>query len=175
MQQHLKLGDSAWQTKSGARFGNFVAPRVLIGAAVFFGAVLLLSNVLRTTSRTTDSPPTAKSLKFLFCLAPHPAACALQEIPEQAHAYLSSLPLALAGIGYALLQISLRPARGLMLKRLLLAATFVGWAVDQVLPAGRAAVIIGDGVITAYVLDLYWIMQEQIGGAQVPARPSTSL
>lgn len=97
----------------------------------------------------------------------------LRGIPGQAHAYLSSLPLAMAGLGYALLQISLRPARGLMLKRLLLAATFVGWAVDQMLPAGRVALFIGDLVITAYVLDLYWIMQEQTGGQQIPERPST--
>jgi hypothetical protein len=83
-------------------------------------------------------------------------------IPEQTHGYLSSLPLALAGFGYALLQIALRPARATLLKRLLLAATFVGWAVDQLLPAGPAAVFLGDVVIAAYVLDLFWIAQDQI-------------
>ncbi|HEX4773456.1 MAG TPA: hypothetical protein VH351_21675 [Bryobacteraceae bacterium] len=135
MQQQLEPGDSPRQTKSGPGFGDFAAPRVLIGAALFFGAILLLSN--------------------------------LWGMPEAAHVYLSSLPLALAGVGYALLQMWLRPARGLMLKRLLLAATFVGWAVDQVLPAGQVAALIGDAVITAYVLDLYWIMQEQTGRQRV--------
>jgi hypothetical protein len=141
MQQRHKPADNERQTKSRLRSGNFAAPRVLIGAALFFGVVLLLSN--------------------------------LKGMPEHGHSYLSSLPLAMAGVGYALLQISLRPARGLMLKRLLLAATFVGWAVDQVLPTGPAAVFIGDVVVTAYVLDLYWIMQEQTGGEQVPEQPST--
>jgi hypothetical protein len=89
----------------------------------------------------------------------------IRGLPEHAHAYLSSLPLALAGVGYALLQIALRPARGKLMKRLLLAATFVGWAVDQMLPAGRLALFIGDTVIAAYVLDLYWIMQEQVGAS----------
>jgi hypothetical protein len=77
------------------------------------------------------------------------------------HAYLSSLPLAFAGIGYAVLQIRLRPARGILLKRLFLAATFVIWATDQLLPAGRVSILIGDFVVLSYVLDLYWIVQEQ--------------
>ena len=78
------------------------------------------------------------------------------------HAYLSSLPLAIAGIGYAILQLRVRPPRGMLLKRLLLAATFVIWAVDQLLPAGRVATVVGDVVIAAYVLDLYWLSQEQM-------------
>jgi hypothetical protein len=49
---------------------------------------------------------------------------------------------------------------GTLLKRLLLAGTFVTWAVDQLLPAGQLATFIGDVVITAYVLDLYWLIQE---------------
>jgi hypothetical protein len=77
--------------------------------------------------------------------------------PEKLHGFLSAAPLALAGVGYAALQIRKRPARGTLLKRLLLAATFVAWAVDQLLPPGRMATAIGDVVIAAYVLDLYWL------------------
>jgi hypothetical protein len=104
--------------------------RALIGAALLFAVVLLVSSI--------------------------------RGVPEQTHGYLSSLPLALAGFGYALLQIALHPGRGTLLKRLLLAATFVAWAVDQVMPAGKAAVFVGDMVIAAYVLDLYWVAQDQI-------------
>ena len=82
-------------------------------------------------------------------------------ISPRDHAYISSLPLAFAGFGYAVLQIRLRPARGILLKRLFLSATFVIWAVDQLLPAGRVSILIGDFVVAAYVLDLYWIVQEQ--------------
>jgi hypothetical protein len=82
-------------------------------------------------------------------------------VPDALHAYLSSLPLALAGFGYAILQLRLNPPRGILLKRLLLAATFVIWAVDQLLPSGRLATFIGDVVIAAYVLDLFWLIQEQ--------------
>lgn len=83
-------------------------------------------------------------------------------IPASWHLYLSALPLALAGAGYALLQVCVKPPRGILFKRLLLAATFLLWAVDQVLPPGRAATLLGDVVIAAYVLDLYWLAQEQI-------------
>jgi hypothetical protein len=85
----------------------------------------------------------------------------LSFIPARLHGYLSSLPLAMAGIGYAILQLRVRPPRGTLLKRLLLAATFLIWAVDQLLPSGPLATLIGDAVIAAYVLDLYWLIQEQ--------------
>lgn len=77
------------------------------------------------------------------------------------HPWISALPLALAGVGYALFQLQLRPSRAVLLKRLLLAAAFVFWAIDQVIPAGRVAVFIGDAVIAAYVLDLFWMLRDQ--------------
>ncbi len=83
--------------------------------------------------------------------------------PSEVHAWLSALPLALAGIAYALLQLRLRPSRATLLKRLLLAGAFVLWAVDQMLPAGRVAVLVGDAVIAAYVLDLFWMGVDQTG------------
>lgn len=86
----------------------------------------------------------------------------LPTVPDRFHSYLSSLPLAVAGIGYASLQLFRRPPLETMLKRLLLAATFVLWAVNQLLPAGKAATFIGDVVIVAYILDLYWLIQEQV-------------
>jgi hypothetical protein len=84
-----------------------------------------------------------------------------QFVSVELHAYLSSFPLALAGLGYILLQIHLKPARGTMVKRLVLAAAFVLWAAIQFLPPGRLNVFLGDVVIAAYVVDLYWIMQDQ--------------
>lgn len=80
------------------------------------------------------------------------------------HGYLSSFPLALAGIGYALLQIQLKPPVRTLLKRLLLAAAFVLWAADQLLPSGRTAVFLGDIVIAAYVADLFWMIRDQKRG-----------
>ena len=85
----------------------------------------------------------------------------LQFTPTWAHAWLGSLALALAGAAYGVLQIRLRPSRRTLLKRLLLAGTFILWAIDQLLPPGRLAMIIGDVLVSAYVLDLFWIIQEQ--------------
>jgi hypothetical protein len=82
-------------------------------------------------------------------------------VPAVVHAYLSSAPLALAGLGYMLLQIDLKPPRPALVKRLVLAGAFLLWAVVQLLSPGRLAVFLGDGVIAAYVVDLFWIMQDQ--------------
>jgi len=79
----------------------------------------------------------------------------------EAHAWLTSVPLALVGLAYAVLQIRLKPDRRTLLKRLLLSAAFVLWAVDQFLPSGKLAMLVGDVVVSAYVLDLFWIIQEQ--------------
>jgi hypothetical protein len=84
-----------------------------------------------------------------------------QFVSPEVHRYISSAPLLLAGLGYTLLQIGLRPSRPILLKRLVLAASFLLWAVVQLLSSGRIAVFLGDAVIAAYVLDLYWMMQDQ--------------
>jgi len=81
-------------------------------------------------------------------------------VPAEVHAYVSSAPLALAGLAYALLQIRLKPRREILLKRLVLAGAFLLWAVVQLLPSGPLAVSLGDTVIAAYVLNLYWVMKE---------------
>jgi hypothetical protein len=82
-------------------------------------------------------------------------------MPAEAHACVSSVPLALAGLAYAILQIQLKPRRAILLKRLVLAGAFLLWSVVQLLPSGPLAVFLGDTVIAAYVLDLFWVMQDQ--------------
>ena len=91
----------------------------------------------------------------------------LQFTPTRIHVWLSSLPLALAGAAYGVLQIRLRPDRSTLLKRLLLAGTFLLWAIDQLLPSGQLATVLGDLVVSAYVLDLFWIIQEQEDSSRV--------
>jgi hypothetical protein len=82
-------------------------------------------------------------------------------VSAETHGWLSAFPLALVGVSYILLQIWLKPPLQTLLKRLLLASAFLMWAVDQLLPAGRFAVFLGDAVIAAYVVDLFWMMQDQ--------------
>src|SRR5580704_7905276 len=94
-----------------------------------------------------------------------------QFVPANVHAYLGSFPLALAGIGYSLLQIHLRPPRPTLWKRLVLAAAFLLWAVVQFLPPGPLNVFLGDVVIAAYVVDLLLMMEDQMSSH--PALSST--
>jgi hypothetical protein len=84
-----------------------------------------------------------------------------QFVPRQLHGWLSASPLLLAGAGYVLLQIRLNQPRRALLKRLVLAAAFIGWGIDQLLPSGRAALFLGDAVIATYVLDLFWMAADQ--------------
>ena len=81
--------------------------------------------------------------------------------PVPIHTWLSALPLALIGVAYAVLQIRLKPDSITLAKRLMLAGTFILWAFDQFLPPGRFSTVVSDTVVSAYVLDLYWIIQEQ--------------
>lgn len=86
-----------------------------------------------------------------------------QFVSPELHGWLSSFPLLLGGTAFALLQIRLKPPRVTLLKRFLLAAAFIGWGVDQLLPGGRVALFLGDAVIAAYVLDLFWMAGDQDG------------
>ena len=106
------------------------------------------------------------SVLSLICAAVLIASNALSP-SAKLHNSLSSLPLLLAGLGYALLQFQLRPDRTTFLKRMLLAGSFVLWAVVQVLDPGRVATLLGDLVIAAYVLDLTWIVDEQAASARM--------
>jgi hypothetical protein len=90
-----------------------------------------------------------------------------QFVSPETHGWLSALPLLFGGAAFALLQFRLKPPRVTLLKRLLLAAAFIGWGVDELLPAGRAALFLGDAVIAAYVLDLFWMAGDQQSQARV--------
>jgi hypothetical protein len=120
-----------------------------------YPVVLPLMNI-RTSAGTLSKLALVSSAILLISNLPLTAARASTP-------WLSSLPLALVGVAYAVLQIPLKPDRVTLLKRLLLAAAFVLWAVDQVLPPGPMTTFIGDVVISAYVVDLVWMMRDQTG------------
>jgi hypothetical protein len=83
-----------------------------------------------------------------------------QFVGTNMHGWISALPLLLAGFSFALLQVRRRPSHPVLLRRLLLAGAFIAWGIDQLLPSGRVAVFLGDVVIAAYVLDLFWMGKE---------------
>jgi hypothetical protein len=129
---------------------------------------MAITPTVKTPARV---PNTAVARAFMTIALAFAAILLLSNLPlisSRWHGYLTSVPLAIAGAGYAILQFRVRPPRGMLLKRLLLAATFVLWAVDQLLPPGWFATWIGDAVIAAYVLDLYWLTQEQVVAVKSP-------
>lgn len=120
-----------------------------------------MTEALRWVQAKSVPPLVGFLTKFALLCATLLLLSNLQVTSTKAHAWLSSLALALAGVAYAVLQIRLRPDRWTLLKRLFLAASFILWAFNQFLPSGRLAMVVGDAVVSAYVLDLFWIIQEQ--------------
>jgi len=78
----------------------------------------------------------------------------LADLARFGHAPLSAAPLLLIGAAYMVLQGILRPPWKELVKRLLLGLAFVLWGVDQLLPSGPFATVVGDVVIILFVVDL---------------------
>jgi hypothetical protein len=75
------------------------------------------------------------------------------------HAPVSATPLLLIGLAYLGLQPLVRPRPLELLKRMMLGTVFILWGIDQLLPAGPLATVLGDVVIVLYVLDLGLIIK----------------
>ncbi|GCE21404.1 hypothetical protein [Dictyobacter kobayashii] len=78
------------------------------------------------------------------------------------HAPISAAPLILIGAAYLAFQAWSRPKPLDLFKALIVCAAFILWGVDQLLPAGTPATVLGDIVITLYVIDLGWMIIERL-------------
>ncbi len=87
----------------------------------------------------------------------------LQILP---HAPLSASPLLLIGAASAGFLILTRPKPLDLFKALLVSLAFILWGIDQLLPASWLATILGDTVITLYVVDLGWMMVDRLRSAK---------
>jgi hypothetical protein len=72
------------------------------------------------------------------------------------HAPLSAAPLIMIGAAYLAFQGWTRPNFIDLCKALIVCTAFILWGVDQMLPAGWPAMMLGDIVITLYVIELGW-------------------
>lgn len=72
------------------------------------------------------------------------------------HAPLSAIPLILIGAAYLAFQGWTRPNFIDLFKALIVCTAFILWGVDQMLSAGWLAMMLGDIVITLYVIELGW-------------------
>lgn len=91
-------------------------------------------------------------------------------LPGLAHAPVSAAPLLLIGLAYMGLQLLVRPRSMELLKRVLVGMAFLLWGVDQLLPPGRQATVLGDVVIILYVLDLALLIRDHLQREAAPLR-----
>ncbi len=78
------------------------------------------------------------------------------------HAPISAAPLLLIGVSYLGFQVLIRPGLLDLLKALIVSSAFLLWGVDQLLPTGWFATLLGDVVIVLYVIDAGWMMADQL-------------
>jgi hypothetical protein len=78
------------------------------------------------------------------------------------HAPVSAAPLLLIGATYLGFQVLMRPKPLDLFKALIVSAAFLLWGVDQLLPTGWFATLLGDIVIVLYVIDLGWMMADRL-------------
>jgi hypothetical protein len=78
------------------------------------------------------------------------------------HAPVSAAPLLFIGAAYLSFQVLTRPKPLDLFKAVILSSAFILWGIDQLLPLGWGATILGDVVITLFVLDLGWMMIDRL-------------
>jgi hypothetical protein len=78
--------------------------------------------------------------------------------PARAHDFLAAFPLTMIAVAYLGYQAAHRPARGELLKAILLAIAFLFWAANQLWPDLREATLFNDIAIALFVLDVFLVM-----------------
>lgn len=78
------------------------------------------------------------------------------------HASVSAAALLLAGTAYLALQLVFRPSPQELVNRIVLGSAFVLWGIQELLPAGALSVLLGDVVITLFIVDLSLIIKADL-------------
>ena len=78
--------------------------------------------------------------------------------PVRAHDFLAAFPLAMIAVAYLVYQAAHRPARGELLKAILLAIAFLFWAANQIWPNLPQASLFNDIAIGLFVLDVFFVI-----------------
>jgi hypothetical protein len=78
--------------------------------------------------------------------------------PNNAHAVLGALPLAMIAITYLVYQMVRRPPWRELVKAILLAAAFILWAANQMWPNSALATLWNDIAIALFVLDVFLVI-----------------
>lgn len=122
----------------------------------------------------TRTEPASQRPKPLFFLVITLAAVALvaglaglllgilpRDVPAS-HRLISATALLSIGLAYLTVQLLAKPRLQELLRRLMVASAFILWGIDQLLPPGTLADVIGDLVIGLYVVDLALLVKDQL-------------
>jgi hypothetical protein len=88
--------------------------------------------------------------------------------PPSAHSVLAALPLGLVALAYVVHQGARRVTRSEFARAVLLAASFLFWAANQLWPEHRLATLFNDIAIVGFVLDVFLAI---VPGRRVPGAP----
>lgn len=78
-----------------------------------------------------------------------------QVFPPRAHLLLGATPLALIAVSFLVYQAARQPRPFELVKAVILAAAFLSWAANQLLPDSAHAVLFNDLAIALFVLDVF--------------------
>jgi hypothetical protein len=78
--------------------------------------------------------------------------------PPHAQRLLAALPLTLVAVSYLAYQGLRQPGPRELLKAVLLAAAFIFWAVNQLMPQSRLATLFNDIAIVLFALDVFLVI-----------------
>jgi len=74
-------------------------------------------------------------------------------------AVVEAAPLLFVGIAFLVWLVIERPATIDLIKQLFIAAAFILWGIDLLMPPGQWATFVGAVVIAIYVFDLAWLIE----------------
>ena len=78
--------------------------------------------------------------------------------PTGSHTLLGSTPLTLIAVSLLIYQVAIRPPGLELLKAMLLAAAFLCWAANQLLPDLPQSLLLNDLAIALFVLDVFLLI-----------------
>ena len=78
--------------------------------------------------------------------------------PGRAHDVLAAFPLVMIAVAYMAYQAVHRPARMEVVKAVLLTVAFLLWAANQFWPDFSTAILLNDGAIALFVLDVFLVI-----------------
>jgi hypothetical protein len=90
-------------------------------------------------------------------------------LQEPTRSWISAMSLLFVGAAFLIAQPMMRVRAKELLKNILLAATFILWGIDQLMPQNRLSMRLGSLVVVLFVLDLAWVTMAGVNQSRLAA------